>query len=255
MTIKELEQQLNVPRATIRFYEKENLIAPKRKDNSYREYSEDDVAALKKIIILRKIGLSVSDIKDVMDGVCPLQDLLDKNISELQNQIRELEGAISISKTMQNRKEDILSLDENIYWTEINEMEKSGIKFADILNDVAEFEKKVILNEFALIDQDGQMLYGLKESIVRAVGLCVFSGLLWFLFEGGDRTAKSFAEGFFMPFVYIVISSVFGLPVHFIGKKNPQLARKIRKAGTAIAVTITIGLIITAIILSCMERI
>ena len=32
MTIKELEQQLEIPRATIRFYEKENLIAPKRSD-------------------------------------------------------------------------------------------------------------------------------------------------------------------------------------------------------------------------------
>ena len=87
-------------------------------------------------------------------------------------------------------------------------------------DDVAEFEKRVVLNEFALINQDGQMLYGLKESIIRAIGLCVFSGLLWFLFEGEDRTPKDFAEGFFMPFVYIILSSVFGLPVYFIGKKK-----------------------------------
>ncbi len=65
MTIKELEQELEIPRATIRFYEKENLIAPKRGDNSYREYSEEDVVTLKKIIILRKIGLSVADIKNI----------------------------------------------------------------------------------------------------------------------------------------------------------------------------------------------
>ena len=68
MTIKELEQQLEIPRATIRFYERENLIAPKRGENSYREYSEDDVVTLKKIIILRKIGLSVSDIKNLLEG-------------------------------------------------------------------------------------------------------------------------------------------------------------------------------------------
>lgn len=255
MTIKQLEQQLDIPRATIRFYEKENLIAPKRNDNSYREYSEEDVAVLKKIIILRKIGLSVSDIRNVLDGDCSLQSLLDKNISGLQSQIKELEGAISISKTMQNRNEDFFSLDENIYWTEINEMEKSGVKFADILNDVAEFEKRVVLNEFALISQDGQMLYGLKESIIRAIGLCVFSGLLWFLFEGQDRTLKDFAEGFFMPFVYIVFSSIFGLPVYFIGKKNPQLAKKLKKIGTNIAVVITIILLIVAIILKSRESI
>ena len=72
MTIKQLEQELEIPRATIRFYEKERLIAPKRSDNSYREYSDEDVAVLKKVIILRKIGLSVADIKMVLDGG-PLQ--------------------------------------------------------------------------------------------------------------------------------------------------------------------------------------
>lgn len=64
MTIKEIEQELGVPRATVRFYEKENLIHPKRSGNSYRAYSEEDVAALKKVIILRKIGLSVQEIGD-----------------------------------------------------------------------------------------------------------------------------------------------------------------------------------------------
>ena len=93
------------------------------------------------------------------------------------------------------------------------------------------------------------MLYGVKESIIRAIGLCVLSGLLWFLFEGEDRTLKSFAEGFFMPFVYIAFSSLFGLPVYFIGKKNPQLAQKLKKTGTAIAVVFTIGVLIVAVVL------
>ena len=134
MTIKQLEQQLDIPRATIRFYEKENLIVPKRNDNSYREYSEEDVAVLKKIIILRKIGLSVSDIRNVLDGDCSLQSLLDKNISGLQSQIKELEGAISISKTMQNRNEDFFSLDEN-----------RGLNEEEQAKRIAEEEAKIAL--------------------------------------------------------------------------------------------------------------
>lgn len=59
MTIKEVEQELGIPRANIRFYEKKNLLHPERGENTYREYSEEDVATLKKIIILRKIGISV----------------------------------------------------------------------------------------------------------------------------------------------------------------------------------------------------
>lgn len=247
MTIKQLEQQLELPRATIRFYEKENLINPKRNDNSYREYDDEDVVTLKKIIILRRIGLSVSDIKKVLDGECCLQSLLEKNIFELEKQIKELEGAISVTKIMQDRNEDIFSLDENMYWTEIDELEKSGLKFKEILNDVIEFEKGVILNEFQLVNEEGKLLFGLKESIIRAIGSCVICGLIWYLLEGQSRTLNDFLEGFFWPFVCILIYSILGLPIYFIGKKNPQLAKRIKKIGTVIAVTITIGLLIIAI--------
>lgn len=250
MTIKQLEQELDIPRATIRFYEKEKLINPKRNDNSYREYDDEDVVALKKIIILRKIGLSVSDIKKILDGECSLQSLLQKNILELENQIKELEGAISVTKIMQDRNEDIFSLDENMYWREIDELEKSGLKFKELLNDVFEFEKGVILKEFQLVNEEGNLLFGLKESIFRAIGSCVVCGLIWYLFEGQNRTINDFLEGFIWPFICILIYSLLGLPIYFIGKKNPQLAKKIKKIGTVIAVAITIGLIIFTIILS-----
>jgi len=42
MTIKEVEQILGLPRATVRFYEKEGLIEPKRGENGYRDYSQMD---------------------------------------------------------------------------------------------------------------------------------------------------------------------------------------------------------------------
>ena len=80
MTIKELEQTLQIPRATIRFYEKEGLINPERKGNSYREYSNGDIAILKKTIILRKLGFSVSDIKEFLNNEVDFQEILEKNI-------------------------------------------------------------------------------------------------------------------------------------------------------------------------------
>lgn len=106
MTIKEVEEQLGLSRSTIRFYEKENLLMPKREGNTYREYSEDDIAILKKIIIFRKLGFTVSEIKDFLEENVPLQDLLEKNIQELQNKMNELNGAIKICKKMQSRQED-----------------------------------------------------------------------------------------------------------------------------------------------------
>ena len=40
MTIKEIETLSGLPRANIRYYESEGLIAPKRAENGYREYAE-----------------------------------------------------------------------------------------------------------------------------------------------------------------------------------------------------------------------
>ena len=80
MTIKEVEQLLEVPRATIRFYEKQGLISPARGENGYRDYTDEDVETLKKIIILRKIGMTVEEISDLFDGIQSMNKALDANI-------------------------------------------------------------------------------------------------------------------------------------------------------------------------------
>ena len=42
MTIKEMEELAGMPRANIRFYEAEGLLAPARNVNGYRDYSQED---------------------------------------------------------------------------------------------------------------------------------------------------------------------------------------------------------------------
>lgn len=48
MKINEVEELLNTPRANIRYYEKEGLINVSRKENGYRNYTEEDIARLKR---------------------------------------------------------------------------------------------------------------------------------------------------------------------------------------------------------------
>ena len=48
MTIKELERRTGLPRTSIRFYEQEGLLTPERRENNYRDYSEDNVRTLEK---------------------------------------------------------------------------------------------------------------------------------------------------------------------------------------------------------------
>ena len=62
MTIKEVEKKLNITRANIRFYEKEGLLEPKRCDNEYRDYREDDWKRLEKNLIFRKYNIYIENI-------------------------------------------------------------------------------------------------------------------------------------------------------------------------------------------------
>ena len=49
MRIQELEVMTGLDRATIRYYEKENMITPQRRENGYRDYSDQDAQHLLKI--------------------------------------------------------------------------------------------------------------------------------------------------------------------------------------------------------------
>ena len=69
MNINELERLTGITKQNIRFYEKKELLHPVRNpENNYREYSEEDVTTLKTIKLLRKLDLSVDDIRSVLSA-------------------------------------------------------------------------------------------------------------------------------------------------------------------------------------------
>ncbi|MCQ2539053.1 MAG: MerR family transcriptional regulator [Acetatifactor sp.] len=169
MTIKEVEKLLEIPRATIRFYEKEGLIAPTREGNGYRDYSDEDVEKLKKIIILRKIGMPVEEISDLFDGAQSMNEALDTNIANLQKQMEELKGALKLSQRMKEDAVEVSSMDVNTYWNTIEEEEKLGHSFLDIAKDIVEVEKGVIAGFFAWTDVNGRPYDSWQKMIVLLV--------------------------------------------------------------------------------------
>ena len=222
MTIKELEKELGVPRATIRFYEKEGLLNPDRTSNSYRKYTEQDVVILKKIIILRKIGISVSDIKNSMNNQIGLQELLKENITKLDEQMKELQGAIKITKIMYDKKEEFNTFDEEYYMYQINEEEQSGNKFLDILRDFAEYEKEVVMSGLDLIDEQGEPRHSnKKDTIIHIISGSMLMGCAYYVLSG--RTLISFLWGAFLWVIpNILIRTLLYKPITYLRKKYPN---------------------------------
>ena len=68
MTIREIEEQLGIPRATVRYYEREGLLTPARGGNNYRDYTQEDLDTLEKICLLRQLDMPLDTIKAVQRG-------------------------------------------------------------------------------------------------------------------------------------------------------------------------------------------
>lgn len=121
MTIKQLEQALDMNRANIRYYEKEGLIAPVREKNGYRDYSEGDLAALRKVQLLRQLGLSVEDIREIQRGELPLARALDRQAGLLENRRMEAEQAQRICLALKQEGASYETLEAQRYLEQLKE--------------------------------------------------------------------------------------------------------------------------------------
>ncbi len=83
MTSKEMEARSGVPRANIRYYEAEGLLAPARSGNGYRDYSEEDLRTLEKIKLLRRLGVTIEELRALRDGKADLAAVLDRRLAEV----------------------------------------------------------------------------------------------------------------------------------------------------------------------------
>lgn len=68
MTIQQLEARTGLPRGSIRYYEKEGLISPRRRANGYRDYSEEDALTLDRVALLRRLELPLDTIRALQSG-------------------------------------------------------------------------------------------------------------------------------------------------------------------------------------------
>jgi DNA-binding transcriptional MerR regulator len=93
------------PRA-LRFYEEQGLLSPARRDTS-RVYSYKDRARLQLILRGRRVGLSIADIRDILDAYdeegAPAQDaealrIHKRRVEQLLAQRRDVEEAIETLK-------------------------------------------------------------------------------------------------------------------------------------------------------------
>ncbi len=102
--IGDMAKLFGVTLRTLRFYEDKGLISPKR-DGSTRLYTRRDKARLKLILLGRKVGFSLRDVKQMMDLYDPngtnikqlrlTMDKSERQLARLQKQRVAIDEAMS----------------------------------------------------------------------------------------------------------------------------------------------------------------
>lgn len=91
--IGELAKLTGTDPKTIRFYERAELISPPR-HGRFRTYLASDVRRLKNVLTLRRLGVPIAQIRDILEVLAPEEDVLasDKAINLLRQHLDTLRG-------------------------------------------------------------------------------------------------------------------------------------------------------------------
>lgn len=67
MLLNEIANEVGMTKRAIKYYEEKGLLSVNKSNNGYRDYSVNDVDTLKRISVYRKLGVSVKDIKSLLE--------------------------------------------------------------------------------------------------------------------------------------------------------------------------------------------
>ena len=126
MTIKELEQRTGMPRANIRYYEEEGLLSPRRLDNGYRDYTEEDVRTLEKIKLLRSLQLDIDTIRQLQRGKLTLEQAMANQLTRLEGSQAGLERAAQICRRIQSSGVEYAALEPEPLLRELEGLEAAA---------------------------------------------------------------------------------------------------------------------------------
>ena len=130
MKINEVEALVGITKKNIRFYEAEGLLTPRRNsDNGYRDYGEAEVETLRRIKLLRKLGLPLEEIRQMLSGTHTLGDGMRRHLVTLEREQKNLETSTALCRQLKDREEPLSALDAQALLEEMELLEHQGATF------------------------------------------------------------------------------------------------------------------------------
>lgn len=117
MDLKTVSEVLNLPKSTLRFWEKEGIIASQRSENNYRYYLERYIIDVSDVIVLRQLHIGLKEIPEVRNMTCEEQNqMLADLICDADKQIVEYQKIKNLAAQRQSILQKIQEFKDNPYW-------------------------------------------------------------------------------------------------------------------------------------------
>ncbi len=190
MKINEVEGLVGISKKNIRFYEKENLLHPKRNlENGYRDYSEEEVEILKRIRLLRRLSIPLEEIRKLLGGELAMESVLKRHMIVLKEQSDNLLQVQAACAQILEAQEPFWQMDADAWLRKLDQMEKEGIRLMDVKRQ-DRVQKK-------------------RGSLIAAMVFCVLMIAVEALFLWAVRADPEAAPPFFVLAVCIAVPAVF----------------------------------------------
>lgn len=189
MQIHEVGLKVGLTKKSIRYYEEEGLLNPKRNSlNDYRDYNDEDINTLKLIKFLRNLNVPVSEIKKLKSKELSLEECMRERIQKINEDEENLEKIKNMCLEIIQSKDDFYNIDITKYSFTMNILNKEG---------------------FTMKDVGRKHVHKIMGAILSSVS---FSAI--FLFLISIISYFYFAENDALPFaVYLFVMAILGFPV------------------------------------------
>ena len=142
MFINEVEHKVGLSKKSIRFYEENGLLIPKRNlNNDYRIYTEEDLKKLKIIKFLRELGVPIKNIKELNNNTLSLENCLKDRIKKIEEETQNYDKVKEMCLQIIKNKSTFDKIDINEYFQNMNKLNKEGFTLRDIKSNKS---KKII---------------------------------------------------------------------------------------------------------------
>ena len=130
MKINEVEALVGITKKNIRFYEEKGLLSPGRNsENGYRDYGQAEVDVLRRIKLMRKLGVPIEEIRRMQQGTQTVGDGMRRHLVTLERERKNLEESVKLCELLKERTEPLNELNAEEVLAEMEKLEQSGTTF------------------------------------------------------------------------------------------------------------------------------